>query len=234
MLFLLLIERMRMNNDNTALIKLIKENKGLICSIIKKYASYYEFDDLYQVSIIGIMKAYQNYQKEKNVKFTTYAYKYILSEVIAFVNYAKPIKVSKDYQRLNKKILEARTLLTQKLMKEPSNNELSLFLEIDEQVIDDVMKYQDRIKSLDEVMTNEGSHLTLLDKMAIDKNNISIDNILLKEELMALPMEEQKLIQMRYFEDKTQSEIANYFGTNQVQISRCEQKVLKKLKKNLC
>ena len=223
-----------MNNDNTALIKLIKENKGLICSIIKKYASYYEFDDLYQVSIIGIMKAYQNYQKEKNVKFTTYAYKYILSEVIAFVNYAKPIKVSKDYQRLNKKILEARTLLTQKLMKEPSNNELSLFLEIDEQVIDDVMKYQDRIKSLDEVMTNEGSHLTLLDKMAIDKNNISIDNILLKEELMALPMEEQKLIQMRYFEDKTQSEIANYFGTNQVQISRCEQKVLKKLKKNLC
>ncbi len=223
-----------MNNDNTTLIKLIKENKGLICSIIKKYASYYEFDDLYQVSIIGIMKAYQNYQKEKNVKFTTYAYKYILSEVIAFVNYAKPIKVSKDYQRLYKKILEARTLLTQKLMKEPSNNELSLFLEIDEQVIDDVLKYQDRIKSLDEVMTNEGDHLTLLDKMAIDKNNISIDNISLKEEIMALSKEEQELIQMRYFEDKTQSEIANYFGTNQVQISRCEQKVLKKLKKNLC
>ena len=58
-------------NDNTALVKLIKENKGLICSIINKYTNYYEFDDLYQVSIIGIMKAYQNYKKEKNVKFTT-------------------------------------------------------------------------------------------------------------------------------------------------------------------
>ena len=61
-------------------IELIKENKNLICSIINKYTRYYEFDDLYQVSIIGIIKAYQNFDKEKGVKFTTYAYKYILSD----------------------------------------------------------------------------------------------------------------------------------------------------------
>ena len=82
-------------NDNTTLTKLIKENKGLICSIIKKYTKYYEFDDLYQVSIIGIIKAYQNFNKNKNVKFTTYAYKYILSEVIAYVNNSKLIKTNK-------------------------------------------------------------------------------------------------------------------------------------------
>ena len=72
-------------NDKT-LVDVIKENKKLICSIINKYTKYYEFDDLYQVSIIGIMKAYQNFDKEKGVKFTTYAYKYILSEILLFIN----------------------------------------------------------------------------------------------------------------------------------------------------
>ena len=65
--------------DDKILINLIKENKNLICSIINKYTKYYEFDDLYQVSVIGIMKAYQNFEEERGVKFTTYAYKYILS-----------------------------------------------------------------------------------------------------------------------------------------------------------
>ena len=87
-LFLSLKERMHMN-DNPTLTKLIKDNIGLICKIIKKYTAYYEFDDLYQVSIIGIIKAYQNYKEDKNVKFTTYAYKYILSEVISFIHSQK-------------------------------------------------------------------------------------------------------------------------------------------------
>ena len=220
-------------NDNTTLVKLIKENKGLICSIINKYASYYEFDDLYQVSTIGIMKAWSNYKEDKNVKFTTYAYKYILSEVIAFVNNSKLIKTSTQYHKLYKKILEARNILTQKLMKEPSNHEISLFLEIDEKLINNVMKYQDNGKSLEEITYNDGKKLTLLDKMAIDKNNISIENIYLKEELKSLTDEEYALIKMRYFEDKTQKEVASFLGTNQVQISRSEQKVLKKLKNNL-
>ena len=113
------------------LIDLIKENKKLICSIINKYTKYYEFDDLYQVSVIGIIKAYQNYNENYNVKFTTYAYKYILSEIINYVNNSKLIKVSREYNKLYKKILETRTILTQNLMKEPTNQELSLFLEID-------------------------------------------------------------------------------------------------------
>ena len=220
-------------NDNTTLTKLIKENKGLIYSIIKKYAPYYEFDDLYQVSIIGIMKAWENYKIEKNEKFTTYAYKYILSEVLAFINNSKLIKTSKEYTRLYKKIQETRNILTQKLMKEPSNHEIALFLEIDEKMINDVTKYQDNIKSLDEVMLNDTENITLLDKMTNQKNNISIDSISLREELNNLSKEELELIWMRYYEDKTQSEIASYFKTNQVQISRNEKKVLKKLKKNL-
>ena len=72
-------------------------------TIINKYAKYYEFDDLYQVSIIGMMKAYQNYKQGFGVKFTTYAYKYILSEVLLYINNNKTIKVSRDYLKLYKK-----------------------------------------------------------------------------------------------------------------------------------
>lgn len=215
------------------LIDLIKDNKKLICSIIKKYTKYYEFDDLYQVSVIGIIKAYQNYNNNYNVKFTTYAYKYILSEIINFVNNSKLIKVSRDYNKIYKKILETRTILTQKLMKEPTTRELSLFLEIDENIINDVLRYKDEIKSLDEVLSEDDKKLTLLDKIS-SNNNLEYDYLELKEELNNLPKEERELINLRYFECLTQSEIAKMYGTNQVQISRNEQKILKKLKNNLC
>lgn len=218
--------------DNKILIGLIKENKKLICSIINKYTKYYEFDDLYQVSIIGIMKAYQNYRPEVGVKFTTYAYKYILSEVLLFINNNRTIKISREYQKLYKKILEARTLLTQRLMKEPSDYEISLFLEIDESIINDVMRYQNKVKSLDEVIMDDGKQVTLLDQMAID--NIDNDYISLYEELSELSDDEMRIINLRYFQDRTQSEIAQMLGTNQVKISRNEQKILKKLKNNLC
>lgn len=218
-------------NDKT-LIELIKENKNLICWIINKYTAYYEFDDLYQVSIIGMMKAYQNYNKEKGAKFTTYAYRYILSEVLLFVNNNRTIKVSKDYQKLYKKILEARTLLTQKLMKEPTNHEISLFLEIDETLINDVMRCQEKVKSLDEVIMDDGKEVTLLDKLT--SANTKDEYSSLHESLASLTKEELNLINLRYFKGLTQSEVAHNWGENQVKISRNEQKILKKLKNNLC
>ena len=221
-------------DDNTTLTELIKENKGLICSIIKKYSSYYEFDDLYQVSIIGIIKANKNYRKEMNIKFSTYAYKYILSEILLFINNSKLIKQTSTTRRLYKKVNDARNILTQKLMKEPTNHELSIFLEIDEKIINDITRYQECIKSLDEYSLDYNENTKLLDKISIEKSNINIENISLKEELDKLPEEDYKLINMRYFEDKTQSETAQVLGINQVKVSRTEQKVLKKLKNNLC
>ena len=212
---------------------LIKNNKRLICSIINKYTKYYEFDDLYQVSVIGIIKAYKKYEESYNVKFTTYAYKYILSEVINFVNNTRLIKVSRDYQQLYRKILEARNLLTQKLMKEPTSKEIASFLEIDEKLIDNVLNSKDTIKSLDELLESDDKKLTLLDTVS-SLDEVNLDYFLLYEGLNKLNKEEQELINYRYFQDKTQSEIAQIFGTNQVKISRNEQKILKKLKNNLC
>ena len=218
--------------DDENLKTLIKENKKLICFIINKYTSYYEFDDLYQVSIIGMIKAYQNFDCSKGVKFTTYAYKYILSEVLLFINNNRPIRVSREYQKLYKKILEARTILTQKLMKEPTTYELSLFLEIDEALINDIMIYQEKVKSLDEVIMDDGKQVTLLDQ--ISSSNIKEEYTSLHDSLTSLNQDELELINLRYFKGLTQSEIACISGQNQVKVSRNEQKILKKIKNNLC
>ena len=220
--------------NDQVLVDIIKENKGLIYSIIKKYVSYYEFDDLYQVSIIGIIKAFNNYDATNGVKFTTYAYKYILSEVISFVNNSKLIKSSREYNKIYKKILEARTILTQKLMKEPSTYELSLFLELDEKVINNVLMIKDSVTSLDAAITKDGKTLSLLDSISTSESADTTESILLEDILNTLDKKEQELINLRYFQDKTQSETAKYLHTNQVQVSRNEAKILKKLKNTIC
>ena len=115
-------------------------------------------------------------------------------------------------------------------MKEPSNYEISLFLEIDEAIINEVMRYQERVKSLDEVVSDEGREICLIDQIPIHNNDA---NTYLIDELRTLTQEEQYLINLRYFEGKTQSEIAKILGTNQVNVSRIEHKTLKKLKNKL-
>ena len=220
--------------DDKVLINVINENKNLIYSIIYKYGRNLPFDDLEQVSIIGIIKAYRNFDKNRGVKFSTYAYKYILSEILQYINEFKPVKTSREYIRLGKKINEAKNILAQKLMKEPTNHEVALFLEIDEALINEVTKYQENVKSLDEVIAEDSNKITLMDKLSIEKDHYNEDILDLKNTIKTLTKEEQQLIQMRFFRDKTQTETAEFFGTNQVQISRNEQKVLKKIKNNLC
>lgn len=213
--------------------RLILENKNLIYSIIKKYKTFYDIDDLYQVATVGMIKAYDNYKTDSNVKFTTYAYKYILGEVLKYVNENRGFKLSKEYLQLEKRIIKARELLTQKMMKKPSNFELSIFLEIDEEVINQMDIITMQMESLDRVIMEDGKSLTVLDTISSSQSNVNIDNIYLYQELEKLSDEEKKLLANRYFLDKTQQETAQILGINQVQVSRNEKKILKKLKNNM-
>lgn len=219
--------------NEQVLLDIVKENKGLIYSIIKKYTNYYEFDDLYQVSIIGIIKAFNNYDATNGVKFTTYAYKYILSEVINYINNSKLIKSSREYNKIYKKILEARTILTQKLMKEPTTYELSLFLELDENIINQVLMIKNTITSLDTTIKDDNNNLSLLNNITSENSIDNVDSILLNDIIKSLDKNEQELIYLRYYQDKTQTEIAKYLHTNQVQVSRNEAKILKKIKNKI-
>lgn len=224
----------RKETMNKELEDLIVDNSKLIYSIISKYQSYYDKEDLYQIGVIGMIKAYKNYKKDSNTKFTTYAYTYILGEVLKYVNENKSFKLSKEYLVIYKKISEAKTILTQRLMKVPSNFELSIFLEIDEQVINHIEMITREIDRLDRIINEDGKNLILLDTIKDEKAETSVDSMMLYEEINKLSSDERKLLKERYFLDKTQSETAKILGINQVQVSRNEQKILKKLKNNLC
>lgn len=212
------------------LTNIIMDNESLIYSIINKYSNYYDLEDLYQVGVMGMIKAYKNYNKEYNTKFTSYAYTYIFGEIVKYINESKNFKVSKENRSLYKKINEAKTLLTQKLMKEPTNYELSLFLEIDECLIEEVMSVNQTIDSLDREIMEDGKKVFLYDVVGEVKDNI--ENIFLYEQLDKLSKDELILLKKRYFLDKTQSEVARELGINQVKVSRTEQKILKKLSEN--
>lgn len=212
--------------------RIIEENINLIYSIVSKYKHYYDIEDLLQVASIGMITAYRNYSSDYDVKFSTYAYKYIFGEVYKYVNDFKHFRVSKDYLKLNKKIQEAKNVLTQMLMREPSNYELSLFLEIDEKVINELEVLNKSVDSIDRPFENTDGNLYLSDTIASNETD-NLSNIYLYQELNKLNSEEKKLLMARYFLDKTQTETSLMLGINQVQVSRCEKKILKKLKNNM-
>lgn len=213
--------------------QIIEENKNLIYSIIKKYTYYYDKEDLFQTATIGLIKAYNNYDSSKNTKFSTYAYTYILSEVLLYINNNRDIRLGKNYLKIYKKINEAKLVLTQKLMKEPTTYELSLFLELDENLINQVLALTQSFSNLEEIISKDGKNLTLLDVVSDKDKDKMIDNLILKETLNNLTEEERKILMLRYYDERTQQEVANILGTNQVYISRNEKKVLKKLKEDL-
>lgn len=210
---------------------LILENEGLIYKIINKYRNYFETEDLYQVAVIGLIKAYKNYKNEYNTKFTSYAYPYILGEVIKYINEFRSIKVNKNIKLLYSKILKAKEILTQKLMKEPTTYELSLFLEMDEAVISEVMLANMTVDSLDKIIMEDDKNFELYDKVGYYDN--SVENYPLNIELAKLTKEERQIIRARYYENMTQKEVGEALGMYQVEVSRKEKKILQKLKDNI-
>lgn len=212
---------------------IIIEYEWLIYSIINKYKNIYDIEDLHQVAVIGILNAISKYDSSMNTKFSTYAYKYVLGEVLKYVNDNRGFRLSREYLQLERKIIKAREILTQKLMRKPSNYELSLFLELDENLINKIDVVTAKVDSLEKIVSEDGKCLTLLDTIDDGKDVNNLDNICLRDELNKLSSEEKELIKSRFFMDKTQKETADILGINQVQVSRNEKKILKKMKCNM-
>lgn len=212
---------------------IIMENQNLIYSVAHHFGYPTLMEDLFQVGCIGIMNAYQNYDSSYGVKFSTYAYPYIAGEMKRFLRQNKGIKVSRELTTLQLKIEKANILLSQRLMREPKPDELAQFLEVPEYVISEAIVSKETIKSIDEPICEDGKVVTLHDTIAqleqVDLNTL----IALREEISKLTPIEKTLIEKRYMEDQTQTEIANILGMSQVQVSRKEQKVLVKLKDKL-
>lgn len=209
------------------LTEIIENNKSLIYSICKYFKGYNSIEDLFQVGCLGMIKAYKNYDRNSNCKFTTYAYPYIFGEMKKLVREDKTIKISRDISKLNLKIERAYILLSQKLMKEPSISEIACYLEIPEYYVSEAILSLNKIKSIEEPVND--NNITLQEVIG-KKDNID-DLLILKDYLNRLTEEEKNILENRYINDYTQSETAKIIGISQVQISRKENKAIEKVKR---
>jgi len=209
----------------------ILEYEELVYSIIKKYSNYYDIKDLYQAGMIGLINAHNNYQEGYNCKFSTYAHLYIRGEVYKYIRENSSIKISPDLYKVARSVDKARSLLTQKLSREPSDTELSLFLEIDEDLVAQGKMCMQQVKSLDYI--NEDGNENLYNSIKTEDKRLDSRIIDLNTELEKLNKEEKQIIYNYYFADLTQSEISKNLGMNQVQVSRKKDKILQKLRTRL-
>lgn len=208
--------------DYKELKDLVLENEKLIYSIARKFKG--DIEDLFQVGVIGLIKAYENFDSCFNTKFTTYAYQYIYGEIYKYVIQNKNIKLSNDQVKLNTAINKAEDFLSQKYGRIPTETELSNFLEVDIDKINETRNIMNTV-SLDDSKRDVDLY------NFIPSNEISKDDlIILRDALNKLNKDEKELILKRYFYNMTQSEVATSLGTNQVKISREEGKVLTKLR----
>lgn len=212
---------------NTDINVLIKENEKLIYSIITKYSYCFDIDDLYQVSIIGLINAYKNYKDNKNTKFSTYAYFYILGEVKNFIRESNYFKVSKDLVKLNTLIDKTSSYLEQKLQKVPTLEEISLYLKIDYKLLEEAKDITNLVESLD------NDKVSLYDFIGYNDKDINDDKLDLKNEIENLSLFEKSIIKNRYEIGLSQSETSKVMNINQTKVCRTEKEILTKLRVRL-
>lgn len=208
----------------------ILEYENLIYSMISPYKNF-DQEDLYQVGMVGLMKAKKNYNQKENTKFSTYAYYYILGEIKNYITTSNPMKVSKDLLRLKQSLENAKDVMRQRLKREPTTLELSLFLDVPEEKIEEATIATTKLESLDFAYDEENS--TLYNSVGTKEMGMDETILDLKNAISNLSLEEQKLIIARYYDDMTQRETSKTLGMSQVQVSRKETKILEKLKTTL-
>ena len=223
--------------NTEALNKLIEANLPLVTSISKKFTNRgYEYEDIYQIGCMGLVKAIKNFDEKYNDKITNYAVPMIIGEIKRFLRDDGMIKVSRNVKSLAKKLHFDKEALTKELNREPTVEELAQFSGMDKEEILFALESSASMQYLYEVIhQDDGSPVLLIDKLsenAIEDKNIT-EKLALKEALRNLDTKSRQIIVLRYFKDKTQIQVAKMLGISQVQVSRIEKKVLQEMRKQL-
>lgn len=223
--------------DKNAREQLVEENMGLVFMIGKRFLGRgHEMEDLCQIGSIGLMKAIDKFDPSFEVKFSTYAVPMITGELKRFLRDDGMIKVSRSLKEISYKAYQIKEVLEKKLKREPTIEELSEKMQVDREEIVMALEASTEIESLSKtIYQGDGTAICLMDKLEEKENENEkiLNKILLEELLKTLEKEEYEIIRLRYFEEQTQIKVAEKLGKTQVQISRMEQKILKKLRKNL-
>ena len=219
--------------DDEAKTALLQHNLPLIKSIVKRYQNkQIEYDDLMELGTLGFIKALNNFQTQFGVRFSTYAVPMIAGEIKRFIRDNGAIKVSRSIKAQNQKINKYIDEYLQKNQKEPTISEIAQYMKIDEQEVVFIMDSSKYPVSIYAESDEDG--LTLADKLCSkDNTDDYIEKLVLRDLIEKLDERDKKIIILRYFRDKTQSEIAKELGVSQVQISRLESKLLERMRKEL-
>lgn len=214
--------------------RLVEENVGLIWSVVRRFQGRgYENEDLFQIGCIGLLKCIDHFDLEREVKFSTYAVPLIVGEIKRFLRDDGMVKVSRSLKEINYKIKKETELYQKKFHRNPTLEEISVTLQVDEEDILMAMESGQEVTSLHQVIyQSDGDEIHLEDKIEQQEDEIerATNRMYVRQLLNELPEQERRIIEMRYFQNKTQSVVAKVLGISQVQVSRMEKKILKKLR----
>lgn len=222
------------NGNSDKLNEIVERNERLIWSIVKRFQNTkYETEDLFQIGAMGLIKSIKKFDKEYNVKLSTFAVPYILGEIKRFLRDDGMVKVSRSLKELSYKI--------EVLKKEYEKRGKELTIEIMKKELKEskenillAMELENPIKSMDEEIGDDGKENNLYNQIKVESHEEdTIKKIILKDELNRLNSKEKNIIILRYFYNKSQKEVAENYGISQVQVSRIEKKILLKMREGI-
>lgn len=220
--------------DKEARAQLVQKNIGLVKSIVSRYtARGVEKEDLIQIGMIGLIKAIDNFDTTYEVRFSTYAVPMIAGEIRRFLRDNGAIKVSRSIKDHRVAVNRSRERLIEKLGREPTIHEIAEDVGLSMEDILLAVNSGQEVASLQQMIyEGDGSSIRLMDRLSAHsgEGDASLDRMMLADSLSALEQRERELIVLRFYYDQTQSQIAKRMGVSQVQVSRLEKRILRKMK----
>ncbi|MBC7765588.1 MAG: RNA polymerase sporulation sigma factor, SigF/SigG family [Hyphomonadaceae bacterium] len=211
--------------------QLVENNLGLVWSVVRKFQNRgYETDDLYQIGCIGLVKAIKKFDITFGVKFSTYAIPMIIGEIRRFLRDDSVIKVSRSLKDLAYKVRVARETMIIQLDRDPTLSELANALSVTVEEIVVALEATEAPSSLNAHIYDDDTEKIEHFNCGKDEEGSTLNRIMLKQAIGALPARERQIIFLRYFKDLTQTQIAAKLGISQVQVSRIEKKTIAKIR----
>ena len=227
------------NGNKEEMTKLIGDNSGLVWSIVRRFSGRgYEIEDLYQIGCIGLIKAIQRFDTSFEVRLSTYAVPYILGEIKRYIRDDGPIKVSRSIRELNAKIVELQKEYFNKYGKEISLEEIAKDLRTSKEEITMAMDSTRPVDSIEDAKYRDNKTdktISILENISTgrDEQTEITNKIAVKKMIEELKKKKKEIILLRYYKQKTQTQVSKILGITQVQVSRIERKVLDNMKRKL-
>ena len=224
------------NNDEEAMTKIIKTNSGLIWSIVKRFLGRgYDKEELEQIAYIGFIKAIKRFDTTLEFKLSTYAVPYIIGEIKRFIRDDGPIKVSRSIKELSAKIGQIQKEYITKKGEEITVEELARELKVEKEEIVVALESQRSVESIDKNVYDDESGESKIAKISSqrDEAGILLNKLCVEELINSLEIRDKKIILLRYYKRKTQTEVAKMLGITQVQVSRLEKRILNQMKEKI-